>query len=120
MADYQNLEKRVAEEKAGLTKTANRQLLLRLLPALDALFLAEEHTKDQGVVLSIKHFLDILENEGVKKIETKGHDFDPKLMECVQTSEGKEGKVIEELRPGYMLDNKVLRVAQVSVGKGEN
>lgn len=119
LADYQNLEKRFIEEKTRLVKTANRQLLLRLLPALDALTLAEEHTKDQGVVLSIKHFLDILENEGVKKIEAKGHDFDPRLMECVQTIEGEEGKVIDEVKPGYMLSETVLRVAQVTVGKSK-
>ncbi|MCL4418905.1 nucleotide exchange factor GrpE [Patescibacteria group bacterium] len=119
LADYQNLEKRFVEEKTKLVKTANRQLLLRLLPALDALLLAEEHTKDQGVVLSIKHFLDILEKEGVKKIETKGHDFDPSLMECVQTIEGEEGKAIREVKSGYMLNDTVLRVAQVAVGKSK-
>jgi len=117
LADYQNLEKRTLHEKDELRKTANSGFILRLLPAFDALILAEKHTKDQGVVLSIKHFLDILENEGVKKIETEGKDFDPHLMECVQTVEGQEGKVAEEFKSGYILGEKVLRVAQVSVGK---
>lgn len=117
LADYQNLEKRVTLEKEELIKSANKGLILRLLPALDVLMLAEKHTKDEGVSLSIKHFLDILENEGVKKIETEGQDFDPRIMECVQTIEGQEGKVTEELKPGYVLGEKVLRPAQVSVGK---
>lgn len=117
LADYQNLEKRALQEKEELRKTANSGLILRLLPALDALILAEKHTKDEGISLSIKNFLDILEYEGAKKIETEGQDFDPHLMECVQTVEGQEGKVIKELKSGYMLGEKVLRAAQVSVGK---
>ena len=135
LSDYQNLEKRVLQEKDELRKTANSGFILRLLPALDALILAEKHTKDQGISLSIKHFLDILENEGVKKIETEGQDFDPRLMECVQTIEanpstdsasslqagsGQEGKVIEELKPGYILGEKVLRIAQVVVGRANS
>lgn len=117
LADYQNLEKRVEENRLEWVKMANKQLLLRLLPGLDALLLAEKHTQDEGVKLSIKKILDILETEGVKKIETEGKDFDPNLMECVHAVEGEEGKVIEELRPGYLLYDKVLRVAQVTVGK---
>ena len=117
LADYQNLEKRVEENRLEWIKLANKQLLLRLLPGLDALQLAEKHTQDEGVKISIKTILDILETEGVKKIETKGRDFDPNLMECIGTVEGEEGKVIEEIRPGFMLHDKILRVAQVTVGK---
>lgn len=117
LADYQNLEKRTAEEKSSWLKIANRNLLLKLLPGLDSLLLAEKHTQDEGVKLSIKHFLDILENEGVKKIETIGRDFDSNLMEAIGTINGEEGKVIEEARTGYMLFDSVLRPAQVIVGK---
>jgi molecular chaperone GrpE len=117
LADYQNLEKRIAEEKGSWIKTANKNLLLQLLPGLDSLLLAEKHTQDEGVKLSIKHFLDILENEGVKKIETVGKDFDPNLMEAAGTVQGEENKVIEEVRTGYLLYDSVLRPAQVIVGK---
>jgi molecular chaperone GrpE len=118
LADYQNLEKRIEENRLEWVKMANKQLLLRLLPGLDALLLAEKHTQDEGVKLSIKTFLNILEEEGVKKIETVGKDFDPNLMECVGVVEcDKEGVVVEEVKPGYMLHDKVLRVAQVTVGK---
>jgi len=119
LADYQNLEKRIAEEKSSWIKTANKDLLLRLLPGLDNLILAEKHTQDEGVKLSIKHFVDALENEGVKKIETVGKDFDPKLMEAVTTQKGEEGKVVEEVRAGYMLYDFVLRPAQVIVGSAK-
>ena len=120
LADYQNLEKRIAEEKSSWIKAANKDLLLKLLPGLDSLILAEKHTQDEGVKLSIKHFLDILELDGVKKIETVGKDFDPNFMEAVSTTQGEDGKIIEEVRTGYTLFDQVLRPAQVVVGKGEN
>jgi molecular chaperone GrpE len=116
LADYQNLEKRIADEKSSWIKASNKNLLLRLLPGLDSLLLAEKHTQDEGVKLSIKHFLDILENEGVKKIETIGKDFDPNLMEAIGTQDGEDGKVLEETRAGYMIFDQVLRPAQVIVG----
>lgn len=117
LADYQNLEKRVEENRLEWIKMANKQLLLRLLPGIDALLLAEKHTKDEGIKLSIKTILDVLEQEGVKKIETVGKSFDPSLMECTGVVKGLEGKVIEELKPGYLLHDKILRVAQVTVGR---
>lgn len=120
LADYQNLQKRIADEKVMWIKIANKDLLLKLLPGLDSLILAEKHTQDEGVKLSVKHFLDILEEVGVKKIETEGKDFDPNLMEAVSTTIGDEGKVVEEVRAGYTLFDTILRPAQVVVGKSTN
>ncbi len=117
LADYQNLEKRIAQEKSEWIKMANKDLILRLLPGLDSLILAKKHTKDEGVIVSIKHFLDVLEAEGIKKIETEGKEFDPKTMEVVSTTEGKENMVVDELRAGYTLYGTVIRPAQVVVGK---
>ncbi len=117
LADYQNLEKRISEEKVSWIKLANKELLLRLLPGLDSLILAEKHTQDEGVKISIKHFLDIFEETGVKKIETIGKDFNPEFMEAVATREGEEGKVVEEVRLGYTLFDIILRPSQVIVGK---
>jgi molecular chaperone GrpE len=120
LADYQNLEKRIAEEKSSWIKTANKQLLLKLLPAVDSLMLAEKHTKDEGVAMSIKQLLVAFENEGVNRIEVLGKNFDPQTMECVHTVSGEDGKVVEEIKPGYKLHDTVLRVAQVAVGKESN
>src|ERR1035437_1734120 len=111
LADYQNLEKRIVEEKISWLKIANKNLLLKLLPGLDSLLLAEKHTQDEGVKISVKHFLDILENEGVKNIETVGKDFDPNLMDAITTGQGEDGKVLEEVRIGYMLFDQILRPA---------
>ncbi len=117
LADYQNLEKRVAKDKNEWIRLANKQLLLRILPALDNLMLAEKHTQDEGVIMSINQLLLSFENEGVKKMDVLGKDFNPETMECVQTVEGEDGKVVEEVKAGYMLNDRVLRVAQVIVGK---
>lgn len=119
LADYQNLEKRVAEERQEWILKANKDLLLHLLPVLDTLILAEKHIKvgDEGLSLGIKQFQDLLKNENVERIETLGKNFDPNLMECIESIEGEEGKVLEEIRVGYTLYDKVLRVAQVKVGK---
>lgn len=117
LADYQNLEKRVLSEKSEWIKLANKGLLLRLLPALDNLSLAEKHTQDTGVKLSIDQIINAFKEEGIEKIETIGRDFDPNLMEAVHTTEGEDGKVVEEVRAGYTLFGQVLRPAQVAVGK---
>ena len=116
-ADYQNLEKRVANERREWLIKANKDLILRLLPAIDFLLLSSEHIEDEGLKLSIQQFFDILKEEGVEKIETQGRDFDPNLMEGIKTITGEENKVIEELRPGFKMGDQVLRPAQVSVGK---
>lgn len=117
LADYQNLQKRVQEEKSEWIRSSNRDLLLRLLPVLDTLMMAEKHLQDQGLTVSINQFLDTLKAEGVTRIKTVGEEFDPHTMECVTTENGEENKVLEELRAGYMIYDKVLRAAQVKVGK---
>ena len=119
LADYQNLEKRIANEKGEWIRIANKDLLLRLLPGLDSLILAKKHTQDEGVKISIKHFLDILEQVGVKKINTENADFDPNLMEALASIEGENGKVVEEARAGYTINGQVLRPAQVVVGSAK-
>jgi molecular chaperone GrpE len=116
LADYQNLQKRTADDKQDWIRAANRELLLRLLPVLDTLTLANNHVQDQGLTVSINQFLDTLKAEGIKKIDAKGKEFDPHTMECVVTEEGEDGKVLEELRAGYIMNDKILRPAQVKVG----
>lgn len=121
LADYQNLEKRAREERQNWILRANKDLLLHLLPVLDTLILAKKHIKvqDEGLGLSIKQFQDLLKGEGVDKIDVVGKQFDPNIMQCVETKEAEDGKVLEELESGYMLYDKVLRPALVSVGKSK-
>lgn len=119
LADYQNLEKRVRDDRRNLYQNANKDLLLRFLPILDTLELANKHEGNQGLVLGINQFANILKSEGVVEIKAVGEKFDPTLMEVVSTTEGKEGIVIQEVRKGYLLHDTLLRPAQVIVGKGK-
>ena len=126
LADYQNLEKRIREEKSSWIISANKQLLLKLLPILDTLMLASKHSQDQSLQISVSQFLDILKNEGVARIETKDKEFDPHKMEVINTAavdpsagSGQENKVVEELRAGFTLGDQVLRPAQVTVGSAK-
>lgn len=122
LADYQNLEKRVVVERQEWIFKANKELLLHLLPVLDTLMLVEKHIKvgDEGINLSIKQFQDLLKGEDVQRIEVLGKQFDPRLMQCIQTVVGEEGKVLEELQIGYKYkDDTILRVALVKVGSAK-
>jgi molecular chaperone GrpE len=116
LADYQNLEKRVSEQRLELIKGANKDLLLRILTVLDTLLLAQQHVADKNLDVSINHFLDVLKSEGLTRIKTIGEKFDPMLMEAITVEEGDEGKVINEVRAGFLLHDKLLRAAQVTVG----
>lgn len=117
LADYQNLEKRVRDEKSEWIKMANRELLLRMLPVLDTLQLARQHSEDKALTVTAQQFLDILRQEGIEKIQTEGKQFDPNLMEAISTMIGEENKVLQEVRAGYKIGDRILRVAQVIVGK---
>ena len=118
VADFRNLEKRHQEEKQEFRKFANRDLLVRLLPAFDMLFLAGKYVEDEGVKLTIKRIEDVFSEIGVKRVETEGKQFDPIVMECVETQSGEDGKVLKEIKPGFTLNGKLLSPATVIVGSG--
>jgi molecular chaperone GrpE len=116
VADYQNLERRIEDNRREWILSANRSLIQKLLAVLDDLFLAQKHIQDDGLNLSIQKFLNLLKEEGVETINTKGQEFDPNTMECVSVQDGDENKVLEELRKGYIMNDRVIRPAQVIVG----
>lgn len=118
LADYQNLEKRFTEEKEQLIFQANKNLLLKLLPILDNLEKAELFIKDEGLKMIRNSFFQILKSEGVEEIDILGKEFDPHLAEAVEVVEGEKNNiVVEVVRKGYKINNKILRVAQVKVSK---
>lgn len=116
LADYQNLERRLVKEKEVFVKYANWELIKKLLPVFDSLSKAQEQGRDEGVKLIYKQLWEVLEGEGLEKIEVMSKKFDPQIMECVEVVKGKKDKVIEKIRAGYKLKGKVIRVAQVKVG----
>lgn len=118
LADYQNLEKRQKAQAQDLVKHASEKIIYELLAVLDTLEKAEKHLNDPGLTLGVKSFWMVLAENGVKKIDVLGKKFNPHEMECVEAVESdKVDEVVEEVRAGYKLEDKVIRVAQVKVGK---
>lgn len=118
LADYQNLERRVEEERRLLGQLSSALLIEKFLPVLDNLESAQKHLNDEGLEIVIKQFKDILSSESVTEVEAEGAAFDPHQHEAVETAEGPEGgRVVKVLRKGYKIGGKVLRPAQVSVSQ---
>ncbi len=117
LADYQNLDKRAEAQVGEARKFAAEMILQRILPVLDTFTKVKNHIKDMGFDLAYKELLAVIEEQGVTPIKVLGEQFDPHLMECIEVVDGKDNEVVEELLAGYMFRGKVLRVAQVKVGK---
>ena len=120
LADYQNLEKRTHAEKEETRKFAVRIFLERLLPVADTVAKAQQHLSDPGLGLALKELDALLSEFGVEKIQTVGQPFNPHEMECIEVIAGNDNEVMEESLPGYRLHEKILRVAQVKVGKKQS
>lgn len=124
-ADATNIRRRHEEQMAGLKAMVKSQVVRELLPAIDNLERALKHTpKDlsgheyvKGVSGVIKQFEKALHDLGVAKIKTIGEPFDPRLHEAVSLDGDGSGQEIvsEELQPGYVLGEEVLRHAMVRV-----
>ncbi len=119
LADYQNLEKKTAEQKKEWLEWANSDLILKLLPLFSNLEKTAAHLKDQGLDLSVNQFKKILNEEGVEviPIEAGKTKFDAHLMECVETQAGQENQILKVVENGYKLKGRLLRPAKVVVGK---
>lgn len=116
LADYQNLQKQAAVDRDNYVKYGLQGILLKFLDVLDHLEEAEKHIKDEGLDLIIKFFKDVFKSEGVEEMDRIDKVFDPKLEECVERRNGeKDNTVIEILRKGYLLRDKILRPAKVVV-----
>lgn len=131
MAELDNFKKRSEREKQEVVKYSNEQLVTDLLPALDDLDRVLEHVPEgaskelvdfvQGVQLVSKHFLGTLEKYGLKEIRSDGEKFNPECHEAVAhlpNPDIQADHVIEVHRKGYMLNERVIRAAMVSVSKG--
>jgi len=127
-ADFANYKKRVERENADLNATLTASVLTRILPMLDDFELAMKNAPTEGdgakwasgLALVHKKFTNILENEGIKRIEAEGQVFDPNIHEAVvheDSANHESGHVIEILRQGYKLGDRVLRPALVKVAK---
>jgi molecular chaperone GrpE len=126
LADYQNLEKRVAEGRADLNSWAVTNLLTRIAGVMhyfDQAFkgVSESEQKSgwfKGVQMATLQLQQVLKDEGLEEIRADGQ-FDPALHEAVDTREGEDGKILEVVEKGYKLNGKILKPARVIVGKKE-
>jgi molecular chaperone GrpE len=127
-ADFDNYRKRTLREQTARTASASQALVARLLPVLDNFELAvsaAEQSRDfdrmlKGVEMVLGALREVLEGEGLVKIEAEGKPFDPERHEAVIAveQEGSEpGMVVDIVRAGYELGGKVLRPAMVKVAK---
>ena len=125
-ADFENYKKRMEKEIYEVTQVEKERLIVNLLSVMDELELALHSGKEtdsmrallEGVEITLKKIYTTLGQEGLTKIEAFGKPFDPKLHEVVmkvQTKECEEGVVIEEVRTGYRLRNKVIRPSVVKI-----
>ena len=118
LADYQNFENRVASQREELINNANKHLIIKLLSFLDNLDQAEIFVKDNHLKLIKDSFHKMLKEEGLKELEVKGKEYDPYTAEVIDMVESeKENQVVGVLRKGYEMNGKVIRIAQVKVGK---
>ena len=118
LADYQNFEKRVGKEREELLKSASRRMITKLLPLLNNLEKAEVFVKDPGLKLIKDELEKILKEEGLEEIEVAGSIYNPEVAEAVEIVDGEQdNKIVEVIRKGYKLNNKVIQPAQVKVSK---
>lgn len=127
-AEIDNLKKRYQKEQQGLVKFANESLIKQLLPVVDNLEKAITHSQDEdsieaireGVDLTLKGLMDILQKAGVETVEAVGEQFDPNFHEAVSemADDGiKPGAVIKDLQKGYTLHQRLIRPSMVIVNK---
>jgi len=127
-ADFDNYRKRTLREQTARAGAASQALVARLLPVLDNFELAVSHAEQsrdfdrmlKGVEMVFGELREVLQSEGLVKIEAEGKPFDPERHEAVVAveQEGEEpGTVVDVVRTGYELRGKVLRPAMVKVAK---
>lgn len=116
-ADYYNLEQRVSRQIQEAQERGRERILVKLLVVLDDMKQAEKFVTDPGLQLVKAKFEQVLHEEGVEELDVMGKPFDPQTAECIQVVDGDEGIVIEVHQAGYMLGNRLVRPAKVSVGK---
>ena len=120
-------------ETERLKGSAAEELIKELLPILDDFELAIDSAKKsknfslfaEGVKMIFNRMREMLKKQGVKPIKAKGEEFDPHLHEAmgmIDSQKYPDNLIIEEMRRGYTLNDKVLRPAVVKVNKraGEN
>lgn len=128
VAEFENFKRRTENDQFNLIKYAAESFILNILPVYDDMGRSLDHIEEgnnidslkKGLLLVYDKFTKVLEEHGVKRIESKGEKFDFNLHEALmqRPAEGVEPHtVLEEIEPGYMYKDKVIRHAKVVVSQ---
>jgi molecular chaperone GrpE len=128
-AEFDNYRKRTLREKMELSKYAEENLLLKIIPLMDDFDRALSHmdtatdciAMKSGIDLIYGKFQDFFKQNGIKEIVSFNSVFNVDLHEAVAKvsvqDEDKKGKVVDVVQKGYFLQDKVLRFSKVVVGE---
>ena len=130
-ADLENFKKRAAREKVDAIKFANESLIQKLIPVLDNFDMAllavqsaaaadSTQSLQAGIGMIHQQLKSALAETGLEEVDAAGKVFDPNLHEAVsqkETSEVPEDHVVQQLRKGYKLRDRLLRPATVIIAK---
>jgi len=129
-ADFDNFKKRAARERTEAIQFANVALIQKLLPVMDNFDMAlaaAQTAKDEksaslqaGIAMVQSQLKSILAETGLEEIDAAGKPFDPTQHEAVsqqETDEVPEGQVVQQIRKGYKIRERLLRAASVVVAK---
>ena len=128
LADFENFRRRTAREKTEFLQTAEEGVILAILPVVDDFERAlksMEKVQDidsvkEGVQLIYHKLFKILEQRGLKAMQTVGQEFNGETHEAITQipapTEELKGKVVDEVERGYSLREKIIRFAKVIVG----
>ena len=127
-ADFDNFKKRAARERQDAVKFGNETLMQKLIPVLDHFEMAQTAAQaakgdalqslQAGITMIHQQFKNVLSEAGLEEVDASGKPFDPNLHEAVSRQETKdvtEGHVVQQLRKGYRLRERLLRPAAVVV-----
>ena len=126
LAEMENIKRRAARDVENAHKFANESLVNDLFPVLDSLEKAVEAAEAiegaeaiaEGVVLSMKLFVNTLAKAGVEQIDPLGEPFDPQLHEAmtmVPNPDAEPNSVMDVMQKGYRLNGRLVRAAKVIV-----
>jgi molecular chaperone GrpE len=127
-ADFENFKKLKNKEKQDVLKFGNEELIKNLLPLVDNLERALEHSPKtesskgiyDGIQIVLNEFLKVLERFGVTCVEALGKKFDPNYHEAFFQEERDDvdpDTVISEHQKGYSLNGRLIRPSMVSISK---
>ena len=129
-ADFDNFRKRATRERADAVRYANEALVEKLLPVLDnfeAALAAVGHPQQAsleslkaGVAMIQTQLRGVLAEAGLEEIDALHQPFDPTWQEAIsqqETAEAPEGQVVQQVRKGYRLRERLIRPASVIVAK---